>query len=478
MQVTSDDEPAGWQSSPHPYASPDPAPGPRPYACASDPAPAGVRLNDPSAAATGLQQQRPGWLHTPEMRRLGHDTAYLFAAWPLALVAFILVITLFSTGVSTLIIWVGLPILVLSALTARGFATAERKMLRLWQDRPAPGVYVARDGSWWRRWLGVLKDPQSWLDQLWTVTQFTVSTATWSIAVTWWVGTLGVVLGPLAAVILNATLGGDYNGLGDLLNLPGSKLFWDVLVNFLGGLFFAVTLRPVLRGSAWVQSSLSHALLSSRAETTARINELRDTRDAAHRAETSALRRLERDIHDGPQQRLVRLNMDLARARRLAATDPERAQMILAEAMEQSQDTLAELRQLSRGIAPPILVDRGLAAAIGEAAARSSTPVVVQADLPREIPDQAATAAYFTVAEALTNLNKHARAGQAEVYAGVQDGWLFVTISDDGIGGAALDKGHGLAGLAERLRGVAGRLDVESPVGGPTVVQAAIPLAG
>lgn len=413
MQVTSADEPVGWESSPHPYApSGKPGnPGNEPLAYAeaypaqgdpdaaqassdfvTEPTTGGLRADDRSAAAEGLQD-RPGWLRSPGWQQVRRDSAYLFASFPMALVAFIVVITLFSVGASTLILWIGLPILVASALAARGFANVERKMLRQWQDRPAEGGYVRREGSWWRRWLGVLRDPQSWLDQLWTMTHFVVSSATWSIVVTWWIGALCVVLGPIAAVVLTMTLGENYNGWSSVLPLPGSTLFWNVLANFVAGLFFVVTLRPVLRGSAWIQGGLSYAMLSSRAETAARINELRDTRDAAHRAETSALRRLERDIHDGPQQRLVRLNMDLARARRLAATDPERAQMVLAEAMEQSQDTLAELRQLSRGIAPPILVDRGLAAAIGEAAARSSTPVVVQTDLPREIPDHVATAA-------------------------------------------------------------------------------------
>lgn len=168
--------------------------------------------------------------------------------------------------------------------------------------------------------------------------------------------------------------------------------------------------------------------------------------------------------------------MDLARAKRAAASDSERPETLITEALDQTQATLAELRQLSRGIAPPILVDRGLESAIEEAAGRSGTPVTVYANLP-ELPDHVATAAYFLVSEGLANINKHAGASAAEVFASVQDDHLYLTVADDGIGGASLDKGHGLAGLADRLRGVDGSLNVTSPLGGPTRLEAVIPCA-
>ena len=232
------------------------------------------------------------------------------------------------------------------------------------------------------------------------------------------------------------------------------------------------TAPAVLRGLAAMQIGLSRAMLSWRSE----VSRLQTSRAAVQRAEADTRRRLERDIHDGPQQRLVRLRMDLARAHRQAEKDPAAASAIIQGAMEQTQQTLDELRQLSRGIAPPVLIDRGLAAAITEAATRSSVPVTVSTELP-DLPDHVSQAAYFVVSESLANLNKHSGATVAGVEARVVDGSLQVRISDNGIGGASTAKGHGLAGLVERLSGVDGRLTLTSPTGGPTTVEAMIPCA-
>ncbi|WP_324252423.1 sensor histidine kinase [Enemella evansiae] len=343
--------------------------------------------------------------------------------------------------------------------------------------RPAAEpAYLAPEGGMVGRLLTPLRDPQSWLDVTWVLVRFLLSIITFSVALTWLVGAAAMVLGPLSALVLDAVLPpGDYNPALRALGLADS-IWADAALQGLVGLIFLLTLPWVIRGLATAQVALARGLLSSRAEHQREVGELRSSRAAVRQAETDQLRRLERDIHDGPQQRLVRLNMDLARARRMAATDPENAQIVLAGAMEQTQDALAELRMLSRGIAPPVLVDRGLAAAVGEAATRSLIPVQVEIDVPR-LPTHVETAAYFVVSEALANLNKHSGAQQAEVLAGVEDDWLFVTVIDDGVGGADPAKGHGLAGLAERLRGVDGRLAVDSPVGGPSMVQAVIPCA-
>lgn len=203
---------------------------------------------------------------------------------------------------------------------------------------------------------------------------------------------------------------------------------------------------------------------------------------SAAAAETSALRRLERDLHDGPQQRLVRLGMDLAAAERRLETDPAEARRLLEEARAQTAETLAELRELSRGIAPPILTDRGLAAALAPVAARAAVPVTLDVVLPADAgrPDASVeAAAYFVVSEALTNVAKHAAARSAVVRVdAVGEGAervLAVEVHDDGVGGADLAKGHGLAGLADRVEGLGGLLSVTSPEGGPTVVRATLP---
>jgi signal transduction histidine kinase len=196
--------------------------------------------------------------------------------------------------------------------------------------------------------------------------------------------------------------------------------------------------------------------------------------------EARTLRRIERDLHDGPQQRLVRLDMDLETIGRRLDDDPDRARTLLAEALTQNREALAELRALSRGIAPPILADRGLAEAITAAAARCAVPVALDLALPGgvRLAPTVENTAYFVVTEALTNVAKHSSARQASVVVGVEGDRVSVQVGDDGDGGAHLGKGHGLAGLADRLAAVEGRLDVTSPAGGPTLITADIPLAG
>ena len=161
----------------------------------------------------------------------------------------------------------------------------------------------------------------------------------------------------------------------------------------------------------------------------------------------------------------------------MAATDPERAQEVIADAMGQTQDTLSELRQLSRGIAPPVLVDRGLKAAVQELAGRSEIPIDVDVTTPRDLPEHVETVTYFVIAEAVTNANKHSGAEHLQVRAALDDDVVVVTVTDDGRGGAALAKGHGLVGLADRVNGADGELRVDSPTGGPTMVQAVVPCA-
>ena len=199
-------------------------------------------------------------------------------------------------------------------------------------------------------------------------------------------------------------------------------------------------------------------------------------RRAARSAEASALQRLERDIHDGPQQRLVRLSMDLGRAQKQAGPDNPQLQGTLDAALRQTKDTLEELRALSRGIAPPVLTDRGLRAALEELAARSIVPIDVDIDLPAgRLPHHVETAVYFVVSEALTNVAKHSGATQCMMTVHLVGEEVRVRVSDDGLGGAHLSKGHGLVGLHDRVRAADGVLNVRSPDGGPTVVEAEVP---
>ena len=411
-------------------------------------------------------------------RQLGRDAAFLLLSGPLSLLAFYLVVPLTALGVVTTIIWVGLLLLIIDLSIAGGFANIARlAVARVDGREPVPGGYLVPEPgtSARRRLFRRLRDPQRWMDLLWAVIYFPVSFITWIISVVWLALAVGGLLAPIADItldlVLDPTIGEQRQGLAHLLGLQ-PELLWDIGFNLTCGIVFSLTAPAVLRGLAAMQTGLIRAMLSWRSE----VSRLQTSRAAVQRAEADTRRRLERDIHDGPQQRLVRLRMDLARAHRQAEKDPVAASAIIQGAMEQTQQTLDELRQLSRGIAPPVLIDRGLAAAITEAATRSSVPVTVSTELP-DLPDHVSQAAYFVVSEALANLNKHSGATAAGVDARIVDGALLVRISDNGIGGASTAKGHGLAGLVERLNGVDGRLIITSPTGGPTTLEARIPCA-
>ena len=248
-------------------------------------------------------------------------------------------------------------------------------------------------------------------------------------------------------------------------------------------LILLLTLPLVTRACVAVQAGLGRALLSDASPLLRRISGLEQERDtaraqtvAAVTAEADALRRLERDIHDGPQQRLVRLAMELGRAQHHLDSKPEAAREALADAIVQAQEALEELRALSRGIAPPILVDRGLRDALTALAARCTVPVELDAGPLNRRPDAAVeSAAYFVIAEALTNVAKHSHAHRCVVGLRHSAGTLRTWVTDDGVGGAALAKGHGLRGLDDRVRAAGGRLQVSSPRGGPTTITAELP---
>jgi len=211
---------------------------------------------------------------------------------------------------------------------------------------------------------------------------------------------------------------GDYSGLYGLVTGVNSRLA-EIVLNTVLGLIMLATLPLVVRGLVAVRAGLARGLLTNQtAALRARAERLAAGRRAAVQAEAQTLRRVERDIHDGPQQRLVRLDMDLeAVARRLDDDDPEQARPLIDEALAQSREALSELRALSRGIAPPILADRGLGPALAAAAARCPVQVTLDVALPdgHRLAAAVENTAYFVVTEALTNVAKHSAATQCIV---------------------------------------------------------------
>jgi signal transduction histidine kinase len=413
-----------------------------------------------------------GWI-SRLFRETGYNLASIFIALPL----FVIVVVGFSVGVSTLVVVVGLPVLAVTVTAARGFAGLERFRVRnLGKPALSPDYLPVPPGTgWFRRMLVPLRDPQSWLDLGWGVAGFVTGTTVFVLAVVWWAAAAGgltywfwqhsLPFGPHTTNTLAYHLG---------LGTGRQPEIW--LNAFFGGVA-VVTLPSVMRFGASLHSGLARMILSSRAELQQEITRVEAGRASARVAEATSLRRLERDIHDGPQQRLVRLSMDIGRARKQVDSDPVAAREILDGALAQARDTVDELRSLTRGIAPPVLVDRGLAAAVDEVVSRSPVPVSSRVEVGRELAPHVETCVYFVVSEALTNVAKHS--GAHAVAVDVSDvelpGRVVVRVTDDGRGGAHVSKGNGLAGLGQRVQAADGVLFVTSPEGGPTVVEAQVP---
>ena len=411
------------------------------------------------------------------LTQIGVDSAYVLFGFPIAVTTYVLVFTLFTVGVSTIVTVAGLPVLVGAVYAARAFADLERLRVPAVVRRPAPRPAYRRSppgSGFWRRLFTPLRDGQSWLDLVHAIFSWILYTISFCFVVTWWAGALGGVTSIIWLRFVPSP-GPDNKDLNLLLGLSdtlGARIALDTVL----GAVFLLTLPIVTRVFALMPAQFGRVLLSGMAEVQNRITGLEEQRDSAVSAEATALRRLERDIHDGPQQRLVRLAMDLGRARQQLSTDPEAAKATIEEALGQTRETLDELRALSRGIAPPILADRGLPSALAALASRGTVPVGLNVDetLPRLAPIVGNTA-YVVVAEALANLAKHSQARAAAVDVVRIDGRLAVTVLDDGVGGAHVAKGHGLAGLTDRVRAAGGTLAVDSPVGGPTVIRAELP---
>jgi signal transduction histidine kinase len=215
---------------------------------------------------------------------------------------------------------------------------------------------------------------------------------------------------------------------------------------------------------------------SPEAELEERIERLETTRAGAVEVQEDELRRIERDLHDGAQARLVALGMSLGLAEQRMAADPEGARQLVTEARAGVGEALQELRDLVRGIHPPLLTDRGLEAAIPELAERSALPATAKVEVPERPPAAVETAAYFVAAEALANAGKHAGATRVVIDVLLAGGVLDVQVADNGAGGADA-RGAGLTGLRRRVEALDGTLVVSSPPGGPTIVHARLPCA-
>ncbi|WP_439592591.1 sensor histidine kinase [Microbacterium sp.] len=428
-------------------------------------------------------------------KRVPGSAVYLLAVFVLAMAAVGVLAGLFWTGVGLLILVIGLPLIVLTLLIARGFGVADRFLLQLTGlpaiDEPTWSRDAPDATGFWATLTRPIRNAHYWTYLVHgMVVSPIVSTISFALTVTW----LSVGLGGLTywfwGLFLPRTDGGRWGRyVADSVPLFSGWNGWavEVVLYLLAGLVFTFTMPWVLGGLARAHHGIARGLLGRwrSDDLAAEVRAEAAARGAAVHAEDVALRRLERDIHDGPQQRLVRLQMDLAALeRRAEAGDGDAAAELAREARGHAKAALDELRALSSGVAPPLLQDRGLAAALTALAA--GAPLSVHVDVDPAI-DQAASpeiarTAYFTVAELLTNAIKHSAAAAATLTASLRPatdealGMLDIWVVDNGRGGARFAPGHGLEGLRERVAGLRGALVVDSPAGGPSAISIHIPL--
>ncbi|MCP2030632.1 signal transduction histidine kinase [Okibacterium sp. HSC-33S16] len=465
----------------------------------SGPAPATAVISDTLDHMTGDErpaaaEPRPRNGYATLWAGVPRELGFLLLTLPIAVVGFSIGVTLFSAGASLVFIVVGLFVLTAALFVARAFGTLELVRLeaagRTPISRPTWNP-IPENAGFWRRTLGPLTQGHYWTYLLHTgFVNFVVSTFSWTLTITWLATALGGVTYWIWAPFLPQDP--DQLWLGEVVFgffAPNSELLVspraaDIILMMTVGIVFLVTVPFITRGLTLLHDTIARGLLSrwQNDDLRTEVAALAASRGAAVSAEDQSVRRLERDIHDGPQQRLVRLQMDLAAAERRLGTDPESAKTLIAEARGQAQASLDELRALSRGFAPPILEDRGLVSAVESFAALSSIPITVAStlDAGTRLPAEIERNVYFVVAELITNASKHSGATAVRVEmstptdaAGSRR--LEVLVADNGTGGARFDVGHGLSGLRDRLTGLRGSLTVDSPSGFGTRVTASVP---
>jgi len=366
---------------------------------------------------------------------------------------------------------VGIPLLGITLRLADWFAGAERARFAFLLGAAIPAWPAeSRAGYRWGiipRWR-MFTERATWAEIGYGLLRLPFS----AVAVTLSIGVWAAGLAALALPAYGSDLpsGGPTIG-GDVYRGPVT-----LLASVIIGAALLLAAPQLTRGLEAADLAFSRRLLGPRRDLAARVTELERSRERVVDAAEAERRRIERDLHDGAQQRLVSLAMELGRAQAKFADDPDGARVLVDQAHTQAKEALIELRNLVRGVHPPVLTDRGLDAALSGLAALCPVPVDVHVDVPVRPRAAVEAVAYFMVAEALTNVAKHSRASQAKVVVEGHGypGTLTVMISDDGIGGAD-PGGQGLAGLADRVSGVDGRLSVESPSGGPTIIAAELP---
>ena len=399
------------------------------------------------------------------LRRIGADALYLVLGFVMSIVAFTVWVTGVALSLSLGLLIIGFPIVILTFACFRWLADLERLRAALVFGEPLPSAYrpAPPDGRIASRLKAAAHDPQRWKDSVYLAAIGVVGFV-WG---TVWIALWGYALGSLTLPAWWWALPDDAQYLWFTIDS------WETSIGIAAFGVVLITLallvqRPLALSQAYVARWLLAPSLA------ARVEQLTETRAGAVDAAAAELQRIERDLHDGAQARLVALAMDLGMAEERFDRDPESARELVVEAREEAKRALAELRDLARGMRPSLLAERGLGAAVVALAARSPVPATATVDVPGKLPAAVETAAWFVVSEALANAAKHSGATRVTVRVAEHAGGLRVEVADDGRGGADAS-GSGLTGLARRVEALDGSLRVASPPGGPTIIRAELP---
>ena len=389
-------------------------------------------------------------------------------------ITFSVTITLLAISAALAITFpLALPFVWLLFVCARGFGRFERSRLAALLDADIADPHAPLpESSWLKRLLARVKSGSRWREIAYFVLALPISALQFAIATALWCGSLALIALPL---YVNA-LPGDTAEFGLFDISAGTGALGMCVVGVIG----LVVIAPwVTLAIADIDVALARKLLgpSEERRLAGEVRRVEARRVSAVDSAEAERRRIERDLHDGAQQRLVALAMDLGMARERFADDPQQAQQLVAEAHEEAKAALVELRDLVRGFNPAILQDRGLDAALSSVIARSPVPVRLDVDVSPRPAATVESTAYFVVTEALTNVAKHAHATEARVSIARRGDRLAIDVTDNGTGGADAARGTGLNGLSERVHALGGWMQVLSPTGGPTSVLVELPCA-
>jgi signal transduction histidine kinase len=400
--------------------------------------------------------------------------AYLLLAGVFGTVEFVFLVTALSLGVGLAVTLVGIPILIACVYAWGWLAELERTAIGALTGNVIASPYrPLPEGGWWERLRARLADPATWKDLTFLFLQFPFGLLSFIVATT----VLSVGIGNLALPLWYWAIpdAADWAlfGLIEVDSLPEA-----FAVAPLGALAIWVGV-PALGALGRFYGAYAELLLGSNEDPalTAQVSDLRDARSRIIEAADAERRRIERDLHDGAQQRLVALSLNLRMAEKRAAEGDPSAAELVRSAGEEAGLALKELRDLARGIHPAMLTNRGLPAALDDLAGRAAVPTEIVAVPPQRLPDPVESTAYFLVSECLANIGKHAQATRATVAVTVVGDEVEVVVKDNGVGGARLGDGSGLQGLEDRVGALDGCVDIDSPPGGGTTVMATIPLA-